>query len=294
MPEVTGPGTTAQGAGTTAATTQSTTSQGDGGGSSRASTTADRREGSRSLVDRLVAKYGSEARALDVLADENWEYRERDRGRTDEIAALKLNQIPTGGVVLTGPEKEAWDKIKACGVPVDKVADTAKLAATLTTEKETAARTKARADVAADAQLDPLVLDPLLTQFELDVESRAEKVVGKDNKIVDGKVAYVRKATDKNATWEKLAEFIARDGSPLKPFALALKAKGIAGTNGTNNGTTSTDSHGVTTHVVPDQTGTTQTGTTSDDPVTQRLAARQKADAGRVNPLLPPKPAATT
>jgi hypothetical protein len=288
MAELTGTGGGAQG-GAAGTTVNVTAPQGDAASTpTRASTATDRRDASRTLVERLVAQWGSEARALDVLAQENYEHREALRTVKDENAQLKANQIPTGGVVLTGPEKDAWDKIKASGVAVDKVADTVKEAITLKADKLKTDRAAAIKAVAVTAKLDPDVLAPLCEQFHLDVEERAEKVAGANGKIEDGKVAYVRSSDDSKAAWEKLDTFIAKEGSPLKLFAVALKAKGTTQQQTSTNGTQSTNSQGVTSHVVPDLSGdTSSAGSSSDDPIARRLAARQKADANRVNPLMP-------
>lgn len=287
-------GGTTQGGGA-GTTVQITTAQGDGGTAPKgASTASERREGSRSLVERLVAQWGTEARALDVLAQENYEHREALRVLKDESARLTANQIPAGGVVLTGPEKDAWDKIKAAGVPVDKVADTVKEAITLKADKVKADRDAARKATATAAKLDGDVLAPLLDQFNLEVEVRTETVAGPNNTIVDGQVAYVRSSTDAKAAWEKLSDNIAKDGSPLKPFAIALKAKGSSTTqNGGTNGTT-TGSQGGTSHIIPDTTGDTHGSTGGDDPISKRLKARDAQNAARPNPLMPRTPAATT
>jgi hypothetical protein len=64
-------------------------------------------------------------------------------------------------------------------------------------------------------------------------------------------VAEVRKAGDANASWERLTDFVAKDGSPLKPFAAALntKASGQTGTPSTAG------TSGATGIVFPDQQG---------------------------------------
>lgn len=266
-----------------------------GGGTGGGTTGTERREESRSLVDRLVAKYHSEGKALEVLAEENYEHRENIRILKETNTKLTTNQIPEGGVVLTGPEKAAWDAIKAegtkLGVALDKVAATMTEAKTLRDEKEKTALDTSRSSAATDAKLNPLVLTPLLDQFGYDVESRTEKVAN-GTKVEDGKVVYIKKAGDQKAAWEKLLDFIAKEGTPLKPFEAALKA--VPATNG-KPGTTTVTSQGGITRVVPD-TGTTSTGSTTDgdDPVTKRLKARETADKSRHNPLMPPNPVATT
>lgn len=279
----TGTGTAAQGAGGGTTVVVGTP---QGGGTT--STTAERRDASRTYAERLVARHGSEAKALDILAEENWEHREKIRTLTEANAQLTANQLPKDGVVLTGPEKAAWEAIKAestkLGVALDKVAATITEAKTLKDDKAKTVLETSRSAAATDAKLNPLVLTPLLEQFGYDVESRTEKVAN-GTKVEDGKVVYIKKADDAKAAWEQLAPFIAKEGSPFKPFEAALKA--VPANNG-KPGTTTVTSQGGITRVVPDTTGTTPTNTGGgDDPISKRLKARNDQNAARGNPLMP-------
>lgn len=297
--------------------TSSTGGASQGGGSGAAHQTPDgkrrakdrarsteRREAVPGIADRFIVKYGTMEKALEQLAGELWDLRDERRDYEDKIADLEARQVPTDGVVLTGDDRQAWEKIKAAateqGTTPAKVPERLKLAKELEGKDAQRSLTESRAAVAKAAQLNPLVLDPLLSQFALAVEVRKEKVPDGKGGVVDGEVAYVRKADDEKAPWEKLADFIAKDGSPLKPFAAALAAKpgqgsgtgNAGGSTSTGNSSTS-DGSGAVSHAFPVMTGgNTGDSATTGDPAVDFLNRRNAAAGKRANPFLTP-PAAT-
>lgn len=253
-----------------------------------------RREEQSAHTERMIAKYGTLERALDVVGAENYDYRQAAQKDAETIATLKRTQVPDGAVVLSGDDVKHWEKVKATGVPLDKVATTLTRAKELEADKVKADKAVTHAAVAKAAKMDPDVLAPLVEQFGLEVETRTVKVQ-KGDKLEDVPEAFVRKAGDDKATWEKLADFVARDGSPLKPFAVALKAKatGTPAADGSNGTSSATGSQGDTTHTFPAMIGDS-IGDAGDDFVTKRLNARNAANAARDNPLAPVKTPAKT
>src|SRR3954471_7062033 len=229
MPEQTG--NTSQGGGAQGATTTTpTVTQTTIGGSGFEA----RREGIQGIADRLLSRYGTYERALEVLSGENFDYRESVRQRDEKIATLTTNQIPADAVVLTGDERKTWEKFKTLQLPIDKVEAKLKRADELETTVGNDQRLKLVGEVAGAAKFNRDVLAPLLETNQLDVEVRSVTVRDNAGKETAEPTAYVRKRGDQNATWEKLSEFAERDGSPLKPFLPALKA-GVT-TTGSNNG----------------------------------------------------------
>lgn len=291
MPE-TQTGTAANAQGATSGTAAPATVQGAGAEVAARGQGSERRAEVSAFAERMLGKYGTLERALDAIAGENYDYREAARKDETTIANLSKNQIPAGAVVLTGDDVKHWEKVKATGVPLDKVEGTLKRAAELEKEKLANDKKAAHASVAKAAKMDHDVLSPLLDQFQLTAEIRKEKVAGPNGTVVDGEVAYVRAANDDKAAWEKLDAFVAKDGSPLKPFAVALKAK-AGGTNGTSESSASSaaGSQGETTHAFTGNFGGDSVGNVGDDFITKRLERTNKAAGSRPNPLAPPAPA---
>jgi hypothetical protein len=246
------------------------------------------------VVDRLIARYGSRDRALEALAKDNFDLREDKRELGEELDQVKTKVVPDGAVVLTGPKAEAWKKIDALAtelkLPEDKIGDTVvervKKAGTLEGEKQKDALSAKRKEVAKAAGVNGDVLDPLLEQFGLEVETREVEVQDATGKSLGKKpVAHVRKTADANAPWEKLSDVIARDGSPLKPFAAALATKpaGQAGTAGSGGNAGTPGTPGIT---FPEQQGG-DSGTGGASLVDDFLK-KDRERANRPNPLRPP------
>lgn len=234
-------------------------------------------------TDRLIHKYGSKDKALEVLGAELFDLREERREQDTELETLKAKVTPDGAVVLTGAKAEAWKKIDALATELklpedklgDKIVERVKTADTLEAKEAKDAKSKARKDVAEAAGMDGDVLDPLLEQFGLEVENK-EVQIQKDGKLTPTKVAHVRKAGDANAAWEKLTDFAARDGSLLKPFAVALAKKTTTSTTNTTPA-----SSGFT---FPDQQGgTSGTAGSAVDKKLEQINAR----SNKPNPLVP-------
>lgn len=224
------------------------------------------------LVDQLIHKYGSRDRAIEELARQTYELREDRREADEEIETLKTQIAPKDSVVLTGDDKKKWDAVKAIDLPGEKIVERVKKADELeTTNKKTELSTKRKA-VATAAGMSGDVLDPLLDQFGLEVETKEIQIQGADGKMTAKQVAHVRKAGDANAAWEKLSDFVARDGSPLKPFATALAVK--------------TETKATTGLTFPDQSGGGTGGGTSS--AVDEVLKRNKDRAERSNPLRAP------
>lgn len=238
-------------------------------------------EESSDYTDRLIRKYGSKDKALEVLGGELFDLREERREQDAEIETMKAKLTPDGAVVLTGAKAEAWKKIDALATELklpedklgEKIVERVKKADTLEAKEAKDTKSKARKDVAAAADMDGDVLDPLLEQFGLEVETKEIQVQGTDGKLTPKKVAHVRKAGDANAAWEKLSDFAARDGSPLKPFAVALAKKTSTTTQTTNAGFNFPDQQG----------GTSNTAGSAVDKKLEQINSR----ANRANPLVP-------
>jgi len=238
------------------------------------------------LVDQLIHRYGSRDRAIEELARQTYDLREDRREAEEEIEQLKTQVAPKDAVILTGPKAEAWKKIDALATELklpeatmgDKIVERVKKADTLETEKTKTDLSTKRKAVATAAGVNGDVLDPLLDQFGLEVETKEIQVQGTDGKLTPKQVAHVRKAGDANAAWEKLSDFVARDGSPLKPFAAALATKAATtGAAGNNTG-----------GAIPfpeQQGGGSSGGKTS---VADEFLKRNKERADRPNPLRAP------
>lgn len=290
MPEPqTGSATGAQGA--TGGNANTDTAQGAGAAvAARAGAdTSSKRAETSAIAERFLAKYGTYERAIEVMAGEHYEYREAARKDAETIGTLQRNQVPKDAVVLTGDDVKHWEKVKATGVAIDKIAPTLERAKVLEAERVKLERATKHADVAKAAMLDKDVLSPLLEQFGFDVDTRVVKVQQGD-KLVDQQQAIIRKAGDDKAVWEPLSEFIAKDGSPLKPFGVALKLKGNANNNGGSaaNGNAS-GAQGATTHAFADAFGTSGDAGNGGggDFVTNRIKTQNSAADKRTNPLRP-------
>lgn len=234
-------------------------------------------------TDGLVRKYGSKEQALVILGNELFEGREERRELSEENDQLRAKVPADGSIVLTGSDVANWNAIKAAAeemkLPADKIGEQmvarAKKAGMLEAAEQKRTLSEKRRAVATAADLDGDVLDPLLDQFGLEVENREIQVQGPDNKLTPKQVAHVKKAGDATAGWEKLSDFIAREGSPLKPFAAALAKKATTTTPAT------------TTAPFPTQTGGTPAGGASS--VDAFIAKRNEA-ANRPNPFSKPTP----
>lgn len=241
------------------------------------------------LVDQLIHKYGSRDRAIEELARQTYELREDRREADEEIEQMKTQVAPKDAVILTGPKAEAWKKIDALATELklpeatlgDKIVERVKLSTTLEDQnKKTELSTKRKA-VATAAGVNGDVLDPLLDQFGLEVETKEIQIQDAQGKTTPKQIAHVRKSGDANAAWEKLSDFVARDGSPLKPFAAALSTK--AATSGASAGSSGTGS-AIT---FPDQRGGGSGGGTGTS-VADEFLKRNKERADRPNPLRAP------
>jgi hypothetical protein len=179
-----------------------------------------------------VHRYGSEREALRVLSGENYDFRDRERARSQEIEGLRAKQVPDGALVLTGDDLKAWQAIKALNVPVTEVAPRVKEAGELKERQQQADRRKAQDSAAASLKWNADVLAPLLDTNKLDIELR-DVVLVENGKEISQKRPYVRKAGDASAAWEKLDELVARDAS-LKNFLPALKVVPATGAQSTN------------------------------------------------------------
>lgn len=229
-----------------------------------------------SYIDRMVLKHGSMNAALKAMAIKNIKLDEANAALTAENEGLKPFAAKDA-VILTGDDKKKWDAVKAIPLAGDKIAERIKKADELETKDTATERAKKIGEIAATANMNGDVLTPLLTQFSLDVEARPVTIV-KDGKSETKQVAHIRKAGDANAAWEPLADFIAKDGSPLKPFQASLAKTGTSGTPGTS-GTTGTP--GIT---FPEQTGSRPTDGQGGSAV-DKLLARNAERAKQQNPL---------
>lgn len=225
------------------------------------------------FVDQMIHKFGTRERAIEELGRQAFELREARREADEEIEDLKKKLVPEDAVVLTGDEKKKWEKVKAIDLPGEKIVERVTKADELEKAKAKTDLSAKRKDVAKAAGLNGDVLDPLLDQFGLEVETKEIQVQGADGKLTPKQVAHVRKGGDANAAWEKLSDVIARDGSPLKPFAAALNTKA----GGASEQRTTT---GVP---FPDQSGGSSTSEKSS--VVDEMLKRNQERASRGNPL---------
>jgi hypothetical protein len=239
--------------------------------------------------------YGSRTSALEATRRRNYDLREDRREQDRDRAAQGQGRSRRRGD-LTGAKADAWKKIDALATELklaeDKIGDTVvervKKAGTLEGEKSKAELSTKRKDVAKTAGVNGDVLDPLLDQFGLEVRTTDMQVQGADGKTTMKQVAEVRKAGDANASWERLTDFVAKDGSPLKPFAAALntKASGQAGTPSTAG------TSGATGIVFPDQQG--GSGGAGGTSMVDDFLKKDRERANRSNPLRQPTQTQTT
>ncbi len=284
-----GAGTGTQGGGTGGAGSGGGSGGGDGGDRQRRGPRVKQRrrhyEPPTELVDTLIHKYGSRDRAIEELARQTYDLREDRREIEEELEQVKTQIAPKDAVVLTGDDKKKWDAVKAIELPGDKIVERVKLSTTLEDEKKKTELSTKRKAVATAAGMNGDVLDPLLDQFQLEVETREVQIQDSaTGKTTPKQVAHVRKSGDANAAWEKLSDFVARDGSPLKPFAAALAVK--SGTSGTGGTSGAGGQQGGTSVAFPDQQGggTGGGGTSAVD----EILKRNKERADRPNPLRAP------
>lgn len=230
-------------------------------------------------VERYVLKHGNLQRAIEAVAAKNIKLGDTIATLETENEALKKSAPAQGAIVLTGDDAKKWEKVKAIPLDGDKIAERVKKADELETTVSASARAKTIAEIATAANLNGETLAPLLkpgavTPEGFDVESRPVQV-HKDGKTETVQVPSIRKAGDANAQWEPLADFVTKDGSPLKPFAPALA----------KSGTPAIVSPVASGFVFPDQSGrkpdSGTSGASALDKVLQANAERSK----QANPL---------
>jgi hypothetical protein len=289
MPEQTGTqGGTPQGG--APATTQTPT---QGGGGSTLATYDNRRDAVQGIADRLITRHGTSDRAIEVLAGENFDYRETIRQRDAEIATLRQRQVPDGGVVLTGADAQRWEKFNKLAITdPDKVAERLTRADTLESEQQKNAARTLYTDAAKPFGWNGDVLADLIPSKGLAVEMRDVAIV-ENGKSETKKLPFVRTASDTNAAWQRLDEYAT---AHLPAYLPALTAVPQGGTQ--QPGTQSTQQPGTqpTTQGVINWPGATTTQGTQQGGsiVDQHLAKRNAAAASRPNPLVKNQPASTT
>jgi hypothetical protein len=266
------------------------TSQGGGGtpgGTTVVVNSTDSKAGKKAdavqgIVDRLTQRYGTVERALEVLAGENYEYRDQLRTQGEELAALRTKVPADGALVLTADQKKTWDAIVATNVPLDKVAERIKRAGELEAEQAKAAFDKLVETGASSVKFNAEVLKGLLTDKGYTLELRDTIVDGKTSKI-----PFIRKANDQNAAWEQLTVAAEKD---FKAYLPALKTLPQGGTGGAGSGGTGGGSESVA-HDFPNQSSASSSqGGGESGNVVDQFIERSKKRADRPNPL---RPAAT-
>lgn len=234
------------------------------------------------VVASLVSRHGSAETALGVLAGENRDYRKRHRGDQETIQSLR-NKLPKeGGVVLTPEQAADYAAYTAMGKPSEVKAKVDKVA-TLEGELTVAKRKELIREVGAAVGYKPSVLEDRVNADGLHVELKDEQVDDGKGGKVSQKVAYVRKAADANAQLESLTVYAERSWVDYLP---SLKAEAAAGNRGGNSGG---PAGGVRLPAT-----TTANKDNAVGGLLQKKIAQQQAAANVHNPLLPPKPAATT
>jgi hypothetical protein len=258
-----GTGGTGQGSGSQSYVV--TTQQGgSGGGSATEESPRERKQqGSQTIADRFVSRFGDERRAIEALAGELYDMREERR----ELAARVAQLPPTGAVVLVGPDVTAWNEFRALNLPVDKVkerlANEARLAA-----ETSRATTGTLAQQAGQAVGWPntAALADLISDKQIQVELRDVQVLSADGKTsTPKKVPYARKATDANGAYIPLTDYVATNHGH---FLAALTATPQGGTQ--QNGQAGTSS----------ATGGTQGGTSGTGNGTQQQATNGNGGQG--------------
>lgn len=258
--------------------------QRDGG--SETSRTAERADAVQGIVDRLVTRYGTMARALEVLAAENHEHRESLRQLRQEADGLKAKVPADGSFVLTADQKKVWDAIVATKVPLDKVAERLTRANELETKQAEADFAKLVEQGAATFKLNAPVLQSLLKDKGYTLELRDVIVDGKTTKV-----PYVRKANDDKAAWDKLDVAI-ENNAELKPYLPALKTLPQGGNASESGGGASgrDGSSDFVSHDMPSNSSSAssaQGGGGSGGSVVDQHLAKQKSRSERPNPLRP-------
>lgn len=277
------------------ATTTPTTPQG-GAPQSTLATYDNRRDAVQGIADRLITRHGTADRALEVLAGENFDYRETIRQRDQEIAQLRARQVPDGGVVLTGGDVQRWEKFNKLAVTdPDKVAERLARADTLEADASKTSAKTVHEKAASAFGYNPDVLSDLITQRGLAVELR-DAVIVTNGKSETKQLPFVRKANDANAAWQRLDEYAAND---LKFYLPALTTKpqgGDANNAGGSSTQGATGTQGTQGSVIP-WTGATGTqgaqGAPGGSVVDQHLAKRKKVEQAP-NPLVKTPPAPQT
>lgn len=218
---------------------------------------------------------------MKALALKNIRLDEQVATLREENDTLKASAPAKDAVVLTGDDAKKWAAVKAIELPGEKIAERVKLADTLETQGAAADRAKKIGEIATSANINGDVLNPLLTQFGLDVEALPVTVVT-NGKAETKQVPHIRpapKSATDNPAWEPLTDFIAKDGSVLKPFAAALVKAG--GDKGQQKGQQTGG------FVFPDQSGSA--GNASDgSAAVDKFLERNKAKAAQPNPLSAP------
>lgn len=257
-----------------------------GAATEQRSQTETKAEAAQGIVDRLVSKFGTMSRALEVLAGENFDYRETNRELSARVQQLGAKQVPDGAIVLTGEDAKSWNAIKAIeGVTPDKVPDVVKKSRDLEMKIAATDRESIVGKASESLKWNPKVLAGLLSQSKLDLEMRDTIVRDGAGKESTEKVPYVRKAGDASAAWEKLSEFGERD---FKDFLPALRTAASGGGNGSGPAGTETITP------MPGQGTPAAQGATGGDVVDNFIGQQQSAAKGRVNPLSRRKPDAAT
>jgi hypothetical protein len=254
-------------------------------------------------IEAVIHRYGSRDKAIEALLGENYQLREDRRELEDEVEDLE-DRVPAKDAIVLTDEKDRkkWESVKKIELEGDKIAERVAKAKELEDKDAKTELSKKRKEAAGNAGFNGDVLDPLLEQFGLEVELRPLTVV-ENGKSETKQVAHVRKAGDKDAAWEKLSDFVSKDGSALKPFEVALKAtsnkdgaggtsgsSGSSGTSGSTGGSGSGSSSSGTVAFPEQRAGTGGDGSSS---ALDSILNRNKDLASRTNPLST-RPAADT
>lgn len=182
------------------------------------------------LLDRLTQRHGTLSAAADVLADENFQLREKNRQLRETNEKLVVSAPKDGGIVLTKEQAEAFKAFTELKLEPKAIADALKKKEELeATVAEHQAKTLFE-EAGTAAGLKPALLQKLSKTEAFTIEMRDVSAKGEDDKIVVTKVPHAKKA---DGTIKTLAEFAQVDLADYYP-ALVVEAaqendKGDAG-----------------------------------------------------------------
>lgn len=248
------------------------------------------RSGPSAIAQGFLTRYGTLEAALQALADENFQYRERHRKDKEQIEGLELELPEEGAVVLTGDDAKAWTAFQELKLKPEEVKAAIAKRDELQKKVETSEREKLYAEAAQAVGYKPSVLSDLAESKQLHVEMR-DVSVEENGQTVTRKVPHVRPRAEEKAQLVPLAQHVEQH---LKDYLPSLKADaqgGGTGTGGGMTGTTGSQSSSTTTTATtpwPSQGGGgSGSGAGSGDVVSNFLRQHEEQAKKIKDPLAP-------